>query len=105
LGNIGNPIAAHILAEGLFDEDYAIRWATADVLAKLGEKAVPATLSAISRHSLREPSRQAAFHALNGIASRHVQDRIKPLLDALNGQDYIVNASSIAKRLLLEWQS
>ena len=105
LGNLGYSKAAHVLAEGLFDNDYAVRWATADVLARLGEEAVPAILSSICRHSLSEPSRQAAYHALHGIASRRVQERVEPLLAALNRQSSSYNAPAIAQRLLVEWKS
>ena len=105
LGNYGNTEATHILAEGLFDGDYAVRWATTDVLAQLGEKAVPAILSAIIRNPLNEPSRQASYHALHGINSNRLQERIKPLLDALNKYSGSVNAPAIAQSLLLEWES
>jgi HEAT repeat protein len=103
LGNYGNSDAVDVLAEGLFDDDYAVRWATADVLARLGERAVPAVLRALSNHSINEQSRQAAYHALHGISSNRVLERIKPLLDALNRHSG--NVPAIAQRLLFEWES
>jgi len=104
LGEIGDAKAAPILAEGLLDENYAVRWATADVLAHLGERAIPATLTILSRYPLNEPSRQAAYHALHGISNREVQEYIKPLLDALRSSAASISVSIIAQRLLIEWE-
>ncbi len=104
LGDIGDARSSMILAEGLMDENYSVRWATADVLAHMGAGAVQATLKVISRHKLKEPTRQAAYHALHGIVSRKVQVRIKPLLDALRGPAASVEAPAIAQRLLMEWE-
>lgn len=103
LGEIGNAKAALILAEGLFDENYAVRWATADVLANLGESAVPATLTLLSRYPLDEKPRQAAYHALHGISNRTIQERIKSLIDALRDPAASVNVPVVAQRLLIEW--
>jgi HEAT repeat protein len=104
LGNIGDAKYADTLAEGLLDENQAVRWATADVLAQLGAKAVPATLTIISQSKLNEQSRQAAYHALHGITSRQIQERIKPLLDALHGPAASIEAPAVAQRLLMEWE-
>jgi HEAT repeat protein len=105
LGEIGDPKAAIVLAEGLFDENYAVRWASGDVLARLGERAVPSILSILSNKSLNEPSRQAVYHALHGISSHRVQERIKPLLDALHSPSASITAPSIAQRMLMVWES
>ena len=104
LGDLGDAKAAPILAEGLLDENYAVRWATADVLAHLGERAIPATLTILSRYPLNEPSRQAAYHALHGISNREVQECIKPLLDALRGFATSMQVPIVAQRLLIEWE-
>lgn len=104
LGNIGDAKYADMLAEGLLDENQVVRWATADVLAQLGEKAVPATLKIISQRKLNEQSRQAAYHALNGISSRQIRKRIKPLLNALHGTTASIEAPAVAQYLLMEWE-
>ncbi len=104
LGNIGETKYADTLAEGLLDENQPVRWATADALAQLGEKAIPATLTIISQYELNEQSRQAAYHALHGIVSRRIQARVKPLLDALHGPAASLEAPAIAQRLLMEWE-
>ncbi|MEN8173571.1 MAG: HEAT repeat domain-containing protein [Chloroflexota bacterium] len=103
LSETGDARTANVLAEGLLDENYAVRWATSDVLAHMGASGVQATLAILSRHRMNEPMRQAAFHALHGIASRKVQKRIKPLVDALRGSAASIEAPVIAQRLLMEW--
>ena len=104
LGNIGDARYAQILAEGLLDENRLVRWATADVLAYLGARGVPATLKILSYSRLDVPIRQAAYHALHGITSRGVQKRLKPLLDAMHGPAADIKVPGIAQRLLLEWE-
>ena len=104
LGELGDASYTYILAEGLLDENYAVRWATADVLARLGKRGVPATLTILSQLKITEQSRQAAYHALHGITSHRVRERIKPLLDALHGSAASVEAPAIAQRLLMEWE-
>jgi hypothetical protein len=104
LGEIGDVRYAMILAEGLRDKNYVVRWATADMLAHLGAEAVPSTLTMLTHHKLDEQFRQAAFHALHGVTSHRVQERLKPLLDALHGPDASVEAPMLAQRLLAEWE-
>ena len=105
LGEIGEAGYANILAEGLRDKNYVVRWASADVLAQLGAEAVPATIAMLTHHKLDEQFRQAAFHALNGIASHRVKERLKPLLDALRGPAASVEAPMLAQRLQEEWET
>jgi HEAT repeat protein len=105
LGQIGDIRAVGILAGGLLDESYAVRWATSDVLAHLGTQAIPAILTILSRHPFNEPSRTAAYHALHGILSTSTQEYIKPLLDALHGPAPDIEAPIVAQRLLMEWET
>jgi hypothetical protein len=104
LGKIGDLQSAPILAEGLRDKEFVVRWASADVLAELGEAAVPATLNMLTHHRLEQPFRQAAIHALHGVRSQRVQEKLKPLLDALQGRDAGVEAPMLAQRLLADWK-
>jgi hypothetical protein len=103
LGEIGDASAAPILAEGMLDENYAVRWATADVLGSLGEDAVPATLTILCRFPITEASRQAAYHALHGIADSRVQERIKLLVEALRNPAANASVPVVAHRLLMAW--
>lgn len=102
LGEIGDSSLASILADGLRDADYAVRWATADVLAKLGEEGVHATLNMLSRYPLDEQFRRAAYHALHGSSYARAQKRLKPLLDSMRGSASNLEPAIIAQRLLLE---
>ena len=105
LGEIGDVRSALVLAEGLRDENEQVRWASADVLAHLGEPAVPATLTFLSRHKLNEQLRQSAYHALHGIVSLRTRKRLQPLLDALHGPAPDIEVPAVAQRLLMEWEA
>ena len=104
LGEMGNSSLALPLAEGLRDDDYVVRWATADVLAKLGEAGIPATLTMLSRHPLNEQFRRAAYHALHGVSSTSAQRRLKPLLEAMRGPAASIETASIAQKILMKWE-
>ncbi len=104
LGQIGDARAAPTLAEGLFDESYAVRWAAANVLAQLEERGVPATLSVLTVRTINQSSRQAAYHALQGITSPRIHERLLPLLEALCSSTSSVTVPSVAQRLLMEWE-
>lgn len=92
-----------VLAEGLIDENREVRWASADTLARIGPPGVPATLAVISRSELSNHTRQAAYHALHGVYSRRLRERLKPLLDALQSASASAEAPAIASQLLQEW--
>lgn len=103
LSNSGNTDVCWIVAEGLYDNNQAVRWASADTLVRLGTPAIPAILNVLSHHELSEPLREAAYHALHSIASRKTQSRLHPILAALQGSAFSVEAPRIAQQLLLEW--
>lgn len=112
LGQIGDLRALDILAEGLFDENMEVRWATARVLANLDVPAIPAILQVLCMHELTEPLRQSSYHALNSMpGSRQPEIRayLEPLLDVLRRQNAIsmisIEAPVIAQRLLSEWKN
>ncbi len=105
LGQIGDPRGADILAQGLLDENQAVRWATASVLAGLDAAAIPSILRVLVRHPLNEPLRQAIYHALHAMTTPHTQNYLQPLLDALKGPAPGVEAPAVAGRMLAEWHS
>jgi len=104
LGEIGDERALEILASGLTDDNQAVRWASARVLARMDSSAVPAILKLISTTLLTEPFRQAAIHALHAMPSSLTQTRIEPLLTALQNPAANISAPGVARRLLVEWQ-
>ncbi len=105
LGDPSDVRSLQLLAEGLLDENREVRWASADTLARIGPPGIPATLAVISRATLTTPIRQAAYHALHGVSSRRLRERLKPLLEALQSPTGNVEAPLIAQRLLAEWES
>ena len=105
LGQIGDPRGANILAQGLLDENQAVRWATASVLAGLDAAAIPAVLYVLARNPLSEPLRQAIYHALHAMTTPHTQNYLRPLLEALKGPAAGVEAPAIAGRMLAEWHT
>ena len=104
LGEIGDQRALDILAEGLTDDNQAVRWATARVLARMDAAAVPAILNVIGCNPLSEPFRQAVIHALHAMPSPRTQARIKPVLTALKNPGASMSAPGVARRLLTVWQ-
>lgn len=103
LGEVGDARSVQLLAEGLYDENHAVRWASARVLARLDAVAVPAILTVLSRQKLTEPFRQAVYHALHSMVSTRTQERLRPLLHALHGAAANVEAPAVAQRLLATW--
>ena len=93
-----------LLAEGLMDENREVRLASADTLARIGPPGVPATLAVISRGELDTDARKAACHALHGVYSRRLRERLKPLMDALQRSGSSEAAQASAYRLLEEWE-
>jgi hypothetical protein len=105
LGDPSDTRSLQLLAEGLLDENREVRWASADALARIGPPAVPPTMAVISQCTLTTPVRQAAYHALHGVFSRRLRERLKPLLEALQSPAGNVEAPAIAQRLLGEWEN
>ena len=105
MGDPTNVRSMEVLAEGLLDENHEVRWATADALARIGPQAVPATLEVISRATMTSQTRQATYHALHGVLSRRLRERLKPLLEALQSPSGSAEAPTIARRLLDEWET
>lgn len=105
LGQIGNPRGIETLVEGLHDEHPAVRWATASVLANLDAQAIPYILRALIRRPMTEPFRQAVYHSLHAMPSRHTRLYLQPLLDALQGPAAGVQGPAIAQKMLAEWKN
>jgi len=105
LGQIGDPRGAAILAGGLYDENQAVRWATASVLAGLDATAVPAILKALVEHELDEPFRQAAHHALNAMQSSATHNYLEPLIQMLHDPVRAIEVPRIANRMLAGWEN
>jgi HEAT repeat protein len=104
LGLIGNPRGIETLVQGLHDEQPAVRWATAGVLAGLDAQAIPSILRSMIRQPMNEPYRQAVYHALHAMPFHHTRIYLQPLLEALQGSAASVQAPAVAQRMLAEWK-
>lgn len=104
LGQIGCTSGLDVLVEGLHDEHPAVRWATASALCGMEMAAVPFILREIVRQPLDENFRYSVYHALHGMNSSAVQERIRPLLAALRDPTAAYEAPIVAQKLLLEWK-
>lgn len=104
LGELGDVRALKILVAGLRDENAAVRWATANLLASMGSRAVPAILEEIIRQPLDEPARQVIFHALHGMSGSVLRQRLAPMIDALHGFGADLLAPQVAQKLLSQWE-
>jgi HEAT repeat protein len=105
LGQIGNPTGIETLVTGLHDEHPAVRWATASVLASLDAPAIPYILRDLIRRPMTETYRQAVYHALHAMPSRHTRIYLQPLLEALQGSAATVQGPAIAQKMLAEWKN
>lgn len=107
LGDLGDPRGMQILAKGLFDDDSTVRWASVEILTRLGSTVIPSILEALSAQKRLGLTRQAVFQVLKGAAfqDRAVQARIQPLLDCLYMPDACIEAPQLARRLLKEWEN
>ena len=105
LGDVGDVRAASNLAEAFFDDDFSVRGAAVEALAKLGAPAVPEILQRIARRVLSEEVCQAAYHALQQLAACVDRDRLRPVLEALRGRNASVEAPPRAVELLETWGS
>jgi len=103
LGQIGDDRAIDALASGLYDENQAVRWTSARVLANLEGAAIPAILGVLCCHPITDPLRQAAYHALHSMPSRQTQVYLQPLLQVLRSPGASVAAPALANRMLAEW--
>ncbi len=103
LGDIGDAKAAGSLAGALLDDDFSVRWAAAEALAKLGAPAVPEILRRLAHGVLTEDVCQAAYHALRHLAPGVDHNRLQPLLEVLRERKAPAEAPPIADQLLQTW--
>jgi len=104
LGQCGNLRGIEVLANGLFDSNHAVRWATAGVLANIGSPAIPAILKVIVQHPVEEPYRRTVYHSLHSMQGQITKAYLDPLIQALGGSSARYEAPAIAQRMLTEWQ-
>ena len=98
----GTPEAIDALISVLSDDDYGVRWAAAEGLAKLGAKAAPAVLRAILSPDADDRLREAAHHIFKQNSDLLIRSEAKPLVRALEtstGVDDLTEAGKLLKKL------
>jgi HEAT repeat protein len=100
LGELGDARAAPALAGALDDESYTTRWSAAETLPGLGAAAIPAVLAQLGRYASQDDTYAAARYALHRLAFGPWQDRLAPLLAALDGPAASAHAPGLAQHLL-----
>jgi hypothetical protein len=104
LARRGDMSAVAILVEGMRHEERRVRMTCAEILASLGEIAIPAVLATLTRSPISGPLREAAFHALHDNLSAQNARLLEPLLDALLDSADRTKVSLIAQHLLTDWK-
>jgi hypothetical protein len=99
---IGDRRGLDIVADGLFDDKRAVRWASAEALAACGEDAIPIILSILCRPGLSQMTLEAVGHACRSIQSARLRKRLRPLLKALRNQTSSSTITSVARQLMSE---
>ena len=102
LAEYGTPEAIDALISVLSDDDYGVRWAAAEALAKLGAKAAPAVLRAMLSPDADDRMREAAHHIFKENGDLLIRSEAQPLVRALEtstGVDDLTEAGKLLKKL------
>ncbi|HID33576.1 MAG TPA: HEAT repeat domain-containing protein, partial [Anaerolineae bacterium] len=91
LGDLGIEEAIQALVTLLEDDDYGVRWAAADALAKLGEKAAPAVLRKLLDPQTSSRAFEMAAHVFKNNGDILVRSKSEALVKALEA-DHTIEA-------------
>ncbi len=101
LGEVGSEQAIDVLVETLEDDDYGVRWAAADELAKLGEKAAPTVLRKLLDPNTSTRVFEMAVHIFKNNGDILIRTKAEALVKALEA-DHEIEAMTEASKLLNE---
>ncbi len=99
LGDLGTEEAIAVLVEMLADVDYGVRWAAADELAKLGDKAAPAVLRKLLDPNADNRVYEMALHVFKDNSDLLIRSQAEALVKALES-GHTIDAMTEASRLL-----
>ncbi len=103
LAEAGTPEAIDALISVLSDDDYGVRWAAAEGLARLGAKAAPEVLRALLSPDADDRVREAAHHIFKNNGDLLIRTEARPLVKALEttstGVDDLTEAGKLLKKL------
>ena len=101
LGELGTDEAIQVLVDTLEDDDLGVRWAAADELAKLGEKAAPAVLRKLLDPETTPRAFEMAVHVFKDNSDLVIRSKSEELVKALEA-DHTIEAMTEASKLLNE---
>ncbi len=101
LGEIGTDAAIQALVAVLEDDDYGVRWAAADELAKLGRKGAVAVARKLLDPEASSRVFEMAVHVFKDNGDLLVRSKAKALVKALEA-DHAIEAMTEAGKLLSE---
>jgi len=103
LVEIQDPRVTDRLVQILIDDpDSGIRWLAAEGLIRLGEASLGPLLEALVHHSDSAWLRQGAHHVLKALATGPREPVLRPVLQALESLEPILQASIAAQRALAD---
>jgi HEAT repeat protein len=96
----GSQEAIDALISVLSDDDFGVRWAAADALAKLGAKAAPSVLRAILSPDSDDRVRETAIHIFKDNGDITIRSEAQPLVKALHDTSTSIDDLTEAAKLL-----
>jgi len=100
LGEIADPVTIDAFINSLEDDDFDIRWLSAEGLAAIGRDALAPLLKALTRQADSPWFRNGAHHYLRLMARRGLYDQLKPVLVALDGTEPYLEVPVAAEQVL-----
>jgi HEAT repeat protein len=92
--------AIDALISVLDDDDYGVRWAAAEALAKMGAKAAPSVLRALLSPDADERLREAVHHIFKNNGDISIRSEAQPLVKALESKSTSIDELTEAGKLL-----
>ena len=97
LGQSGDPAVAPALASQLDHGDHGVRWLAAEGLVSIGVEALEPLLEVLAERGDEQPIRRGAHHVLEELGDRAPQEKVAPVLEALEGPDPDIEAPRAAR--------
>jgi hypothetical protein len=100
LSDIGDPAAAPALVETLEDRDAGVRWLAAEGLIRMRKASLKPLFQALIARPDSQPLREGAHHVLHDLARQGLDDRVAPVLAALEDIEPSATVPAAARKAL-----
>lgn len=100
LSQIGDPEALPSLVTALNDKEFDVRWVAAEGLIAIGTQSIEPLLQLIVDHSDSIRLREGVHHVLYALNNEKSHEILKPVLDALEGQEAPLQVPFAAEKAL-----